>query len=466
MAQIEPRTNKKGEITSYRIRAFCGYGADGKKKSQSMSWKPKEGMTPKQIEKALNKAAAEFEAACMGGKVVNIRKLQNFIEDWFTIHETALTASTIKKYRDCCKRIFPALGHIRIDKIKTADLDKFLVALADERNCNAYGRCKINLKEKLTELNTTQKAFAAKAKVSANCVRSCYNGERIMWDNAVKIAKALKKTPTSVFEKIADDSKLSPKTIRSYHGFLSTVFSYAVKIGEIAVNPCLNCTLPKYEAPDHKILSVAETQRFLQVLDEHAELKYRAFFNIAIYGGFRRGEILALTWDDIDFDNNMVHIRRAVHWSKDKGYYYTDPKTKKSKRSVKMTDRVMLILRQVKNEQLSAKLNYGDYWHNPQRLVFTADDGSTMAMGTPSKFLKKFCEEYDLPRVSVHSMRHLNATLLISKGTNVKTVQSLLGHSTAVTTMSIYAHEIQSAEAAASAALGEILENDLIKKAE
>ncbi|MCR5815425.1 MAG: hypothetical protein K6F91_00915 [Ruminococcus sp.] len=60
----------------------------------------------------------------------------------------------------------------------------------------------------------------------------------------------------------------------------------------------------------------------------------------------------------------------------------------------------------------------------------------------------------------------MNATLLISKGTNVKTVQSLLGHSTAVTTMSIYAHEIQSAEAAASAALGEIIENDLIKKAE
>ena len=60
-------------------------------------------------------------------------------------------------------------------------------------------------------------------------------------------------------------------------------------------------------------------------------------------------------------------------------------------------------------------------------------------------------------------MRHLNASLLISKGTNVKTVQSLLGHSTPVTTMSIYAHEIQSAEAAASAALGEILEKDLVK---
>ena len=234
----------------------------------------------------------------------------------------------------------------------------------------------------------------------------------------------------------------------------------------IPVNPCLNCTLPKYEAPDHRIFSIADTQRFLQLLDEHADLKYRAFFNIAIYGGFRRGEILALTWDDIDFDNNMVHIKRTVHWSKDRGYYYTDPKTKKSKRSVKMTDRVMDILKQVQNEQSSAMLNYGDYWNNPHKLVFTADNGSAMSMSTPYRFLQKFCNEYEMPQVSVHSMRHLNATLLISKGTNVKTVQSLLGHSTAVTTMSIYAHEIQSAEAAASEALGEILENDLVKKAE
>ena len=461
IASIEKRGNG-----TYRIKVCCGYDADGKKKTQSITWKPKEGQTEKQIEKAVNKAAAEFELACMGGKVVNICKLQPFIEYWFEIHENALTTSTIEKYRKCSNRIYPALGHIRIDKIKTADLDRFLVTLTNERNGNTYGRCKIDLKTKLTELGITQRAFAEDAMVSANCVRSCYNGERIMWDNAVKIAKALKMNPTSVFDKIADDRKLSPKTIRCYHGFLSTVFSYAVKIGAIAVNPCLNCTLPKYEAPDHRIFSIADTQRFLQLLDEHADLKYRAFFNIAIYGGFRRGEILALTWDDIDFDNNMVHIKRTVHWSKDRGYYYTDPKTKKSKRSVKMTDRVMDILKQVQNEQSSAMLNYGDYWNNPHKLVFTADNGSAMSMSTPYRFLQKFCNEYEMPQVSVHSMRHLNATLLISKGTNVKTVQSLLGHSTAVTTMSIYAHEIQSAEAAASEALGEILENDLVKKAE
>ena len=89
-----------------------------------------------------------------------------------------------------------------------------------------------------------------------------------------------------------------------------------------------------------------------------------------------------------------------------------------------------------------------------------------MSNGTPYKFLTKFLKEYNIKRVNVHSMRHTNATLLINNGTNLKAVQGLLGHSTAVTTMNIYAHEIQAAEAAASAALGEIIENDLVKKAD
>lgn len=460
MAQIVKR--KSG----YLIRVSCGYSADGTKQiTQSMTWKPpKENMTEKQLARALNKAATEFEAACNNGKIVNVRKLQAFIEDWFTVHETALTISTLKKYRALCPRIYSQLGHFRIDRIKTRDIDNFLVWLANERCAAPLAKCKIDMAKVLKDMGETQKAFAARAEVSDNCIRSCYKKERIVWESAVKIAKALEKRPETIFEKETDDRKLSAKTIRGYHGFLSTVFSYAVKIGEIAVNPCNNCTLPKVNAIEHKILTIEETQKFLQLLDEHAELKYRAFFNLAIYGGFRRGEILALTWKDIDFENNVVHINRAVHWNKSKGYYYTDPKTAKSKRTVRISDRVLLILKQLKNEQLSAALNYGDYWNNIQDLLFTTDKGAQMSMSTPYTFLKKFCEQYDLPRVSVHSMRHLNATLLINSGANPKTVQALLGHSTAVTTMSIYAHEIQSAEAAASNALAALLDNQLDNK--
>lgn len=461
MAHIDKRPNG-----SYRIKVSCGYSADGKaQKTQSMTWRPpKANMTEKQLQRALNKAALEFEQKCAGGQIVNAVKLENFIEEWFKVHENALKPATLKKYRDLCPRIYSQLGHLRLDKIKTKDLDHFLKWLTNERNATSLAKCKVDMKKMLQDNGETQKAFCERAGIDTHIVRSCYHDRAIRWDNAAKVASALDKQTSSMFEKITDNSRLSPKTIHCYHGFLSTIFTYAVKIGEIAVNPCNNCTLPKIPTAEHNILTIEQTQRLLQHLDEYAPLKYRCFFYIAIYGGFRRGEILGLRWSDIDFENDLIHIRRAVHWEKQKGFYYTEPKTAKSRRTVRLPERVMFLLKQQHNEQMSAALKYGDYWDNSENLVFTTERGSQMSIGTPYTFLKKFCAEYNLPFVSVHSLRHLNATLLINSGANPKTVQALLGHSLASTTLNIYAHEIQSAEAAASVAVAAMLDNTLSAK--
>lgn len=457
MAQITKR--KSG----YLIRVSCGYSADGKKQiTQSMTWKPpRENMTEKQLQRALNKAAAEFEQQCAGGQIVNAVKLQNFIETWFEVHESALKPSTLKKYRDMCPRIFSQLGHLRLDKIRTREIDSFLKWLSTQQSGGEFGVCKLDLKQLLKDRHETQKAFAARAGIDPHNVRSIYGGARVRWCNAEKIAAALGMKPTAVFEKQTDGARLNPKTIHCYHGFLSTVFAYAVKLGEIAVNPCTNCTLPKAPATERKVLTLEEARELLRLLDEHAALKYRCFFYIAIYGGFRRGEILGLRWSDVDLENNLIHINRAVHWDKQRGFYYTDPKTAKSRRTVRLPERVMFLLKQQQNEQLSNVFRYGDQWHNDGDLVFTTDSGEQMSMGTPYSFLTRFCEQYGLPRVSVHSLRHLNATLLINSGANPKTVQALLGHSLASTTMNLYAHEIQSAEAAASAAIAAMLDGQL-----
>lgn len=467
MAQAEyRRTTKNGEQV-YRIRASCGYGVDGKKKTQSITWKSKKGMTQAQIDRALIKVCAEFDAECKSGKTVNAQKLQTFIENWFTIKQSALTASSVDKYRDYCPRIYSALGHMRIDKITTGILDKFLASLGNELTGNLYGHCIIDLKSLLSERGITQKALAAEAGLSPNCVRSCYYDDNILWDNAVKIANALKMKPNAIFEQIDKRQNLSSSTIRGYHDFLSDVFSYAVKIGELKVNPSENCTLPKKTTREHKIWQISELQRFLQLLDEErVPLKYKAYFNIIAYCGFRESEVLGLSWEDIDFDTNMIRIKYAQHWSKELGYYYTAPKTEASKRSIKVTDRVMLILKQRQNEQMSAMLNYGSYWNNPRNLVHTSNTGAPMSMSTPNKWLGKFCDKHNLPQITSHSFRHMCVSNLIYSGVDIKTVQSYIGHSTPSTTMNIYAHEIQSAQAAASNILGNILEKNLLPNAE
>ena len=182
-----------------------------------------------------------------------------------------------------------------------------------------------------------------------------------------------------------------------------------------------------------------------------------------MFGGFRRGEILGLEWNDIDFENNIVHIRRTVHYSKQLGYYDTEPKTKSSVRALKLPENVIYTLKQLQNEQLSDRLKLGDQWHNTNRL-FTTWNGQQMNGSSPFAWLRKICKKYDLPTVNIHSFRHLNASLLISQGTDVKTVQSVLGHSLASTTLDIYAAAFQEREALALGAVAEILTNNTTAK--
>ena len=137
MAHIDKRANG-----TFRIKVSCGYGNDGKQKTQSMTWKPpREGMTEKQIEKALQKAAFEFEQKCAGGQVVNAEKFENFCETWFEVYAVrALKTSNIELCRsrtnEVCAtaRVYEKLGHCRIDRITPRDIDSFIIWLSKEEN--------------------------------------------------------------------------------------------------------------------------------------------------------------------------------------------------------------------------------------------------------------------------------------------------------------------------------------------
>ena len=98
----------------------------------------------------------------------------------------------------------------------------------------------------------------------------------------------------------------------------------------------------------------------------------------------------------------------------------------------------------------------GSQWIETDR-IFTKWNGLTLDRSAPGYFFKQFCNRTGMRYVSNHSFRHLNASLLINSGIDVKTVQSCLGHSTATTTLQIYAHTFQSAQAAAMEAVAEAL---------
>ena len=246
---------------------------------------------------------------------------------------------------------------------------------------------------------------------------------------------------------------LSPKTVRHYLSYISGVMDYAVKMGMIPDNPCRNVTAPKMDKKEIDCYSLEEAAHFLKLLEQEP-LKYQAFFQLAIFGGFRRGELLGLEWKDIDFDTCLVSIRRTSQYTKAKGVYTDTTKTESSKRCLKMPDVVMQTLRKYRLEQNKERLQVGDQWHNMDR-VFTRWNGLPMHPNTTYLFLERFCTRHDMRRVNVHSFRHLNASLLIGEGTDIRTVSAALGHSQTSTTLNIYAHTLAEAQASAAESIAD-----------
>lgn len=293
-----------------------------------------------------------------------------------------------------------------------------------------------------------QKQLAELIGLGRSTISTACRNEEITQANAKKIAKALGRDYASMFETITPKTALSPKTIRNYHGFVSSVLSYAVRMGMLQHNPAQNVTLPHAERKEKECYSLEEAQAFLVSL-ESAPVKYRAFFVLAIYGGFRRGEILGLEWPDLDFDNCVVSIRRTSQYLKERGVFTDTTKTVQSQRSLKLPVEVFDVLKQLRAEQSLARLQLGDQWHDSQRLFVNAF-GDPMHPNTPYSWLKNFCKETGQRFLGVHQFRHLNASLLINSGADVRTVSASLGHSQVTTTLNIYAHTFAEAQARAA----------------
>ena len=134
----------------------------------------------------------------------------------------------------------------------------------------------------------------------------------------------------------------------------------------------------------------------------------------------------------------------------------TPTKTVKSRRTLKLPAWIFDLVKKLRVEQARQRLALGDQWKECGRL-FTRADGSPMSLDQPYKWLRSFCKEKKLPFYGIHQFRHLNASLLIYNGEDVRAVSAALGHSQTSTTLNIYAHTFETAQARACDALADAL---------
>lgn len=333
MATIRKRGN------SYQIRVSAGYDTKGNHKEQSMTWKPDAGMTPRQIEKELQRQAVMFEEAVMRGFTTKAIKFEELCDEWFEEYaKLNLRSTTYERLKQLKRRIYSEIGHLRIDKITPRQLQVFVNSLAKDGANEVTGK------------------------------------------------------------------PLAPKTIRHNLSLISDVFGYAVKMGIVPDNPCSKVTIPKGEVKERQIYSQEEMALLLTKMDGEM-LKYKVFFYLMAYSGLRRGEMLGLEWKDIDFENNIISVRRTSNQTKERGVYTDTTKTNRSQRTLKISTYIMDMLKELKAEQDEKALRLGDYWKETDRL-FTRDNGEPQHPNTTYAWFKRFCDREKLPFRNLHSFRH------------------------------------------------------------
>lgn len=385
----------------YEIRVSMGCDMNGKKIVKSKTWVPDKKYTPKQLEKEIERQKMLFEEEVKTGNCANSNiKFQPYSEIWIRDYgEQNLAPKTLSRYREYLKRINKAIGHIKLKDLQPLHLNAFYRNLAEDG---------VNLKAKRDE----------KGNIIAN-------------------------------------GKLSPKTIVEHHRVISKLLSTAVKWNYINDNIAKRADPPKVPQKDIDFLNEDETKEMLYSLQSEP-LTYRTMIMLLIYTGMRRGELFGLEWKDIDFENGYLNIVRTSQYIGNKTLITKEPKTKSSRRCMKISQSLVDLLKEYRAFQSEQRLKTGSEWHNTDRL-FTQWNGLPMYPDSLTKWFSNFLKRHNLRQVTLHSLRHTNATLLIAEGTDIRTVSSRLGHSNTATTLNIYTHVLKSKDSEAADVLNTVL---------
>ena len=237
---------------------------------------------------------------------------------------------------------------------------------------------------------------------------------------------------------------LSPKSILEHHRLISTVLDQAEKESLIPFSVAHKATLPKQNKKDVNYFQPEQVEAIRDAL-ELEPIKWRTLVHLLLITGARRGEVLGLKWDKVDFEGCKIHICNNVLYAADRGIYEDSPKTATSNRYITLPLETMKLLRQYRAWQSGERLRLGEYFQN-QDFVFSQDNGKPMHPDSVTTWLDRFSKRHDLPHINPHAFRHTMASMLYFNGVDSVSISKRLGHAQVSTTANIYAHVMEEAD--------------------
>ena len=266
----------------------------------------------------------------------------------------------------------------------------------------------------------------------------------------------------------------SEKTIRQHYMFIQVLLNQAVKWDMLDFNPCIKVDTPKVTKREANYYEEEEIVRLLECLDEECEqtiskfsrkydllspdeahrrqqirifndIQHKMYIWLALAGAFRRSELIGLTVQAIDFGRNNIRIVQTGHYVPKEGIYFKQIlKNGSASKIVDMPEAVMAQLR----EYLELRQNLFDLmgWEDSGYVFISLADGDITQAGGPmmpdviSTWFTRFLEKYNLPKITLHQVRHTSISYLINKGVDIKMVADRAGHQNTRTTEEIYGH--------------------------
>ena len=442
MASIEPRRNKDGKITSYLIAVTLGRDEAGNKIRETTSIKAKDlkEKTPAKQRKEVEDFAREFENAVKDGSAFTSGDritFAQFVKDWDDNSLTqkvlsgTLTRSVKESYISTLNyHVVPYIGHMKLNQIKATHIDRIVTCLLNEGKKPA----------------TIRNVFG--------CVRSCFN--YAVRKDIVRENPCMRCEPLPVIRR---DGELHTFTEDQVRRFLTEALYLEYEI------PIKGHTRSYSEIGDGRPFKVKDYTEHKSV-----PLQWRVYFTLAVFGGFRRGEMIGLNWEDIDPETQTITIRKAVSLSDD-GQYIKNPKTEAGKRTIRVPEICFKLLGEWQTEQKRICMKLGSAWEGQRGRDFKknpvfiqTDTGKRMNLQSPTKKFHKILKAYNktvpeadqLPLIRLHDLRHTNASHLVASGVDFETIARRLGHSKPSFTLDVYGHALPENDEKASDKLEEI----------
>jgi integrase len=257
-------------------------------------------------------------------------------------------------------------------------------------------------------------------------------------------------TPLDIqkFIKYLRDKDQSDESVKRIYATVSASLNSAVSMDILSKN--VAAKIPKQDKPkvDRKEKDIWKNESIRQVLKDSREAtRYWIAVFLAVMTGMRQGEILGLRWTDIDYERNVIHIRRGLR--KDRKVF-TKLKNTGSRRTISISPLTVWVLQEQAERVALEKAELGDAYQENNLVVCTS-------LGTPAKASKvlhawnRICEQFkpkDEPEMTFHDLRHQSASIMLNEKADIRVVSQRLGHSTVQTTLNVYSHLLPNAQEA------------------